>query len=121
LNRLSRAHERYKQQTTDGRATANSEREREFAKNGFIRRGLEIYTVAYSLEKLRRLMAADGGGFGVYKEVGLGPGHIVLDGDPVGTQPPQQPLPTFGPSLLWPNGRPPQQLLSSCSNGRPKT
>ena len=22
------------------------------------------------------------------KEVGLGPGHIVLDGDPVGTQPP---------------------------------
>ena len=27
------------------------------------------------------------------KEVGLGPGHIVLDGDPVGTQPPQQPLP----------------------------
>jgi len=29
-------------------------------------------------------------------EVGLGPGHIVLDGDPVGTQRlPQQPLPTF--------------------------
>ena len=28
------------------------------------------------------------------KEVGLGPGHIVLDGDPVGTQ---QPLPTFRP------------------------
>jgi len=27
------------------------------------------------------------------KEVGLGPGHIVLDGDPVGTQPPQQPSP----------------------------
>jgi len=25
----------------------------------------EIYTVAYSLEKVRRLMAADGGGFGV--------------------------------------------------------
>jgi len=49
------------------------------------------------------------------KEVGLGPGHIVLDGDPVGTQPPQlQPLPTFGPCLLWPNGRPSQQLLSSC-------
>jgi len=45
LNRLSRAHERYRRQTddrettddrqTDGRATANSEREREFtfAKN----------------------------------------------------------------------------------------
>jgi len=39
------------------------------------------------------------------KEVGLSPGHIVLDGDPVGTQPPQQPLPTFGSCLLWPNGR----------------
>jgi len=48
------------------------------------------------------------------KEVGLVPGHIVLDGDPVGIQPPQQPLPTFGPCLLWPNGRPSQQLLSSC-------
>ena len=48
-------------------------------------------------------------------EVGLGPGHIVLDGDPA---PPQQHLPTFGPCLLWPNGRPSQQLLSSCY-GRP--
>jgi len=48
------------------------------------------------------------------KEVGLGPGHIVLDGDAVGTQPPQQPLSTFDPRLLWPNGRPSQQLLSSC-------
>jgi len=28
------------------------------------------------------------------KEIGLGPGHIVLYGDPVGTQPPQQPLAT---------------------------
>jgi len=28
------------------------------------------------------------------KEVGLNPGHIVLYGDPVGTQPPHQPLPT---------------------------
>jgi len=27
---------------------------------------LRIYTAAYSLEKLRRLMAAYGGGFGVY-------------------------------------------------------
>jgi len=36
MNRLSRAHERYRRQTlTDGRATAYSEREREFtfAKN----------------------------------------------------------------------------------------
>jgi len=49
------------------------------------------------------------------KAVGLGPGHIVLDGDPVGTQrPPQQLLPTFDPCLLWPNGRPSQLLLSSC-------
>jgi len=53
------------------------------------------------------------------KEVGLGPDHIVLDGDPVETQPPQHPLPTFGPCLLWPNGRPSHQLLSSCYiNGR---
>jgi len=37
-------------------------------------------------------------------EVGLGPGHIVLDGNPApppskGAQPP-----IFGPCLLWPNG-----------------
>jgi len=40
------------------------------------------------------------------KEVGLGPGDIVLDGDPA--------PPLFGPCLLWSNGRPSQQLLSSC-------
>ena len=39
-------------------------------------------------------------------EVGLGPGHIVLDGDPAplpkkGTQPPPA---IFGLFLLWPNG-----------------
>jgi len=39
------------------------------------------------------------------KELGLGTGQIVLDGDPVETQP---------PCLLWPNSRPSQQLLSSC-------
>jgi len=33
------------------------------------------------------------------KKVGVGPGHIVLDGDPVGTQPPQQP-PTFRPMSI---------------------
>ena len=41
-------------------------------------------------------------------EVGLGPGHIVLDGDPaprslspkMGAQPP------FSAHVLWPNGRP---------------
>jgi len=43
------------------------------------------------------------------KAVGLGPGHIVLYGDRAR----QQPLPTFGPRLLWPNGGPSQQLLSS--------
>jgi len=37
-------------------------------------------------------------------KVGLGPGHIVVDGDPAplpekGAQPP-----IFGPCLLWPNG-----------------
>jgi len=36
------------------------------------------------------------------KEVGFGPGHIVLNSDPVGTQlpPPQQPLPTFRPMSI---------------------
>jgi len=34
-------------------------------------------------------------------EVGLGPGHIVLDGDPVGRQRRlQQPLPTFRPASI---------------------
>jgi len=52
-------------------------------------------------------------------EVGLGPGVIVLDGDPA----PQRgtaPAPIFGPCLLWPNGRPSQLLLSTCSNLRRK-
>jgi len=37
-------------------------------------------------------------------QVGLGPGHIVLNGDPA--HPPQMgvELPIFGPYLLWPNG-----------------
>jgi len=50
------------------------------------------------------------------KEVGVGPGQIVLDGDPV--PPPRkvaQQSPLFGPRLLWPNGRPFQQLLSFCT------
>jgi len=34
------------------------------------------------------------------KEVGLGPDHIALDGDPVGTEPRQQPLPTFRPMSI---------------------
>jgi len=48
-------------------------------------------------------------------EVGLGPGHIVLGGDPAPlTKKGAQPPPIFGPCLLWPNGRPSQLLLSSC-------
>jgi len=31
------------------------------------------------------------------KEVGLGPGHIVLDDDPMGTQPPTAAPPYFRP------------------------
>jgi len=47
-------------------------------------------------------------------EVGLGTGHIVLDGNLVplskkGTLPP-----IFGRCLLWPNGRPSQLMLSTC-------
>jgi len=50
-------------------------------------------------------------------EVGLGPGDIVLDEDPA--PPPTErgtaaPLPLFDPCLLWPDGCPSQQLLSSC-------
>ena len=47
-------------------------------------------------------------------EVGLGPGHTVLDGIQLplerGTA---APPPLFGPWLLWSNGRPSQLLLSS--------
>jgi len=46
--------------------------------------------------------------------LGLGPGHIVLDGDPA---PPHfkgmDTPPMFGRCLLWPNGRPSQLLLST--------
>jgi len=46
-------------------------------------------------------------------EVGIGPGHIVLDGDPA---PPWKGAqhPTFRPMSMWPNSRPSQLLLSSC-------
>ena len=38
-------------------------------------------------------------------EVGLSPGHIVLDGDPAGPLPKKgRSPPIFGPRLLWPNG-----------------
>ena len=47
-------------------------------------------------------------------KIGLGPGHIVLQGDPAsprirGTAPK-----IFGLCLLWPNDRPSQLLLSTC-------
>ena len=50
--------------------------------------------------------------------VGLGPGHIVLDGDPAsppkrGTAPP-----IFGPYLLWPNGW--MQQDTTWYGGRPQ-
>jgi len=45
-------------------------------------------------------------------EVGLGPGVIVLDDNPAPPRKGEQQR--FGPFLLWPNGRPSQQLLSSC-------
>jgi len=39
-------------------------------------------------------------------KVGLGPGHTVLDGDPVPPLPKghMQSSPIFSPYLLWPNG-----------------
>ena len=46
-------------------------------------------------------------------EIGLGPGHIVLDGDPGPPEVEQSPI--VGQSLLWPfNGRLFQLLLSTC-------
>jgi len=37
-------------------------------------------------------------------EIGLGPGHIVIDGDPSARSPtPKGDRPNFGPCLLWPN------------------
>ena len=55
-------------------------------------------------------------------EVDIGAGHIILDGFPAlrerGTAPP----PSFRPmSIVAMHGRPSQLLLSSCTNGRPKT
>ena len=48
------------------------------------------------------------------REIGLGPGDIVLDWDPPPSWKGAQQPPLFGPCLLWPNGRPYQLLLSSC-------
>ena len=50
-------------------------------------------------------------------EVGLRPGHIVLDGDPAPPPAPKNGHSStyFSAHLLWPNDRPSQQLLSTCS------
>jgi len=37
-------------------------------------------------------------------QVGLGSGHIVLDGNPAPLPPKAHSPPVFGPCLLWPNG-----------------
>jgi len=88
-----------RRQTTDGRATAYSEREREFtfAKN------LIILTV--SEKKISAMFQP---------RVQLVPPYTngPLIGDPAPHS--MQPLPIFGPCLLWPKGRPSEQLLSSC-------
>jgi len=54
-----------------------------------------------------------------YGGIGLGPGDIVLDGElgPSSATERGTSAPLFGPCLLWPNGRPSQQLLSSCNTG----
>jgi len=48
------------------------------------------------------------------KEVGIGAGHVVLDGDPAphAAAPPHFLAHVY--HLSWSNGRPSQQLLSSC-------
>jgi len=54
------------------------------------------------------------------REVGLGPGHVVLDEDPCSfpRKDAQPPHTIFGPCLLWPNGRPSQLVLCTCSDMR---
>jgi len=47
-------------------------------------------------------------------EVGVGPGRIVLDGDPAPRPKKGHSPPIFGRCLLWPNCRPSQLLLSTC-------
>jgi len=37
-------------------------------------------------------------------EVGIGPGHILLDGEPAPPQKKGAQPPIFGAGLLWPNG-----------------
>jgi len=48
-------------------------------------------------------------------EVGLDPDHIVLDGDPAPPPPPRKGHSSPNFRSMWPNGRPPQLLLSTGS------
>jgi len=52
-------------------------------------------------------------------KVGVGPGDIVLDGDPAPLQKGHSP-PVFSPCLLWPNGRASQLLLNTCKQSGEK-
>ena len=52
-------------------------------------------------------------------EISVGPGHIVLDGDPVSLRKKGAEPPIFGPSLLWPNGWMHQD--ATWYGGRPQT
>jgi len=47
-------------------------------------------------------------------QIGLGPGHSALDGDPSPLSKKRVQPQIFGRCLLWPNGRPSQLLLSTC-------
>jgi len=81
LNRLSRAHERYRRQTdiqtTDGRAIAYSEREREFtfAKTEMLRRNVEVIKSTKSFVRPKRRLWWEK----FVKEVDLEPRIFSLD------------------------------------------
>ena len=53
------------------------------------------------------------------REVGLGPGDIVLDGAQLHRKRGHS-LPNLRPMSIVANGRPSQLLLNSCTSGRPK-
>ena len=52
-------------------------------------------------------------------EIDLGSGHIVLDGVPAAAKGGTA-APLFSALVYCGHGRPSQQLLSPCTNGRPK-
>jgi len=53
-------------------------------------------------------------------QVGLGPGHIVLGGDPAAPPLKGHSPPIFGPYLLWPNGCMDQDVTSYGGRPRPR-